>query len=77
MILNVLKDIIKCDMLQHFRDSVKNCCFWMKSLHFRGPSLGVAGSTDFQQEARQSKNSALVTDMDTTSGIVIPLENLR
>lgn len=62
---------------KHFRDSVKNCCFWMKSLRLRGPSLGVAGSTDFQQEARQSKNSALVTDMDTTSGIVIPLENLR
>ena len=51
----------------------------MKSVRLcgRGPGLAGAGSTDFQQEVRQSKNSALVTDMDTTSGIVIPLENLR
>ena len=45
--------------------------------NFRLRSQGIAGSTDFHHGTAQSKNSALVTDMDTTSGIVIPLENLR
>ena len=52
----------------------------MKNFRFRG-TAGIGGSTDFHHVAQigigQSKNSALVTDMDTTSGIVIPLENLR
>lgn len=62
---------------QHFRDSVKNCFFWMKTLRLRpGSGLATAGSAELQQEPRQSKNSALVTDIETTSGIVIPLENL-
>ena len=60
---------------QHFRDSVENCCFWVRTL--RLGSRTIAGSADFQQAAGHSKNSALVTDVDTTSGLVIPLGNLQ
>ena len=62
-------------MLQHFRDSVENCCFWVRTL--RLGSRTITGSTDFQQATAQSKNSALVTDVETTSGVVIPLQNLN
>jgi len=60
---------------KHFRTSLRNCFSWVN----RTNSQARACSTEMMQPAGQptSKNSALVTDFETTSGIVIPLETFQ
>ena len=53
-----------------------NCFLWVRALRLGGQ--GLAGSVELQPgHHNNTKNSALATDFDTTSGIVIPLETLR